>query len=151
MSSGLIHIREIPAIETYTVRHPVLRKNRPVEDCKFDGDNLKNTFHLGLFYDDELIGVASFIKKNHALLTDKYQYQLRGMAVLDAYQGKKLGNILFRYGEELLQKKDITTLWFNARENAVAFYQKNGCTIIGAPFEIEGIGTHYVMFKKLTA
>jgi predicted GNAT family N-acyltransferase len=40
-------------------------------------------------------------------------------------------------------------LWCNAREKAVKFYQNNGFEIIGEPFEIEKVGTHYVMFKKL--
>ena len=64
-----IQIKEISSLETYSVRHPVLREGRPIEDCSFDGDDLSTTFHLGLFYEDVLVGVASFMKNNHALFT----------------------------------------------------------------------------------
>ena len=93
-----IQIKEISSLETYSVRHPVLREGRPIEDCSFDGDDLSTTFHLGLFYEDVLVGVASFMKNNHVLFLDDNQYQLRGMAVLKTYQGKQLGDILFLHG-----------------------------------------------------
>jgi GNAT superfamily N-acetyltransferase len=147
--NGLIEIKEISSIETYSVRHPVLREGRPIEDCKFEGDDLESTFHLGLFYENILVGVASFMKNNLDLFLDEHQYQLRGMAVLKAYQGKQLGDALFKYGETLLVSKNVTLTWFNAREIAVNFYKRNGCHIIGQPFEIKDIGTHYVMFKKI--
>lgn len=144
-----ILIKEISSLETYAVRHPVLREGRPVEDCHFEGDDLPTTFHLGLFYEDKLVGVASFMENNHDFFSDEYQYQLRGMAVLKSYQGKKLGDALINYGEALLKAKNATILWFNAREVAVNFYKRNGSEIIGEPFEIKGIGTHFVMFKKI--
>ena len=147
--TNLIRVKEITSLETYAVRHPVLREGHAIEDCRFDGDDLSTTFHLGLFYNDVLVGVASFMKNNRDFFSDANQYQLRGMAILKAYQGKNLGNTLFKYGEKLLASKNVTLLWFNAREIAVKFYGKNGCNITGQPFEIKGIGTHYVMFKKL--
>jgi GNAT superfamily N-acetyltransferase len=144
-----IFIKEISPLETYPVRHTVLREGRPIEDCRFDGDDLPTTFHLGLFYEDILVGVASFMENNHEFFSDEYQYQLRGMAVLKSHQGKQLGDILFQHGEKLLKDKNVSLLWFNAREIAVNFYRRNGSEIIGEPFEIKGIGTHYVMFKKI--
>lgn len=145
---SVIQIKEISALETYTVRHPVLREGRPIEDCRFDGDNLPTTFHLGLFYDAILVGVATFMKNNHTVFSDDNQYQLRGMAVLKTHQGKQLGDALFKHGEILLKEKSVSLLWFNAREVAVNFYKRNGCEILGEPFEIKGIGIHFVMFKK---
>ena|SRR5690606_13454124 len=149
LMTNSIQIKEISALETYGIRHPVLREGRPIEDCRFDGDDLPTTFHLGLFYEDVLVGVASFMENNHTFFSDEYQYQLRGMAVLKSHQGKQLGDALLNYGEKFLKEKNVTLLWFNAREIAVNFYRRNGSEIIGEPFEIKGIGTHYVMFKKI--
>ena len=149
LMKDIIQIKEISALETYAVRHPVLREGRPIEDCRFDGDDLPTSFHLGLFYEDILVGIASFMENNHNFFSDEHQYQLRGMAVMKSHQGKKLGDVLLNYGETLLKAKNATLLWFNAREIAVNFYKRNGSEIIGKPFEIKGIGTHYVMFKKI--
>ena len=144
-------IKKISTIETYPVRHPVLRAGRPLEDCKFDHDDLETTFHLGLFEKNHLIGVATFLKNNSSSFPESNQYQLRGMAVLDHFQGKGLGAQLLNYAETELKLSQAELLWFNARERAVPFYSKLGYKTTGNPFDIKGIGPHYLMFKKLSA
>ncbi|WP_255572917.1 GNAT family N-acetyltransferase [Hanstruepera marina] len=141
-------IKQITALETYPVRHPILRKGRPIEDCAFELDNEETTFHLGLFFKNNLVGVASFIKNNNKLFHETTQYQLRGMAVLTAYQKKGLGNLLIEAGEDMLLKH-CSRLWLNARQIALGFYKNKGYKIIGEPFEIINIGTHYTMTKEL--
>jgi GNAT superfamily N-acetyltransferase len=131
------------------VRQPVLREGKPIESCVFDGDDLEDTYHLGLFIDDKLIAVASFMNNSHVLFLEENQYQLRGMAVLKAYQGKSYGHIILKYGEDFLSAKGITSIWCNAREIAVNFYKKNNYAIKGDPFIIPEIGIHYVMQKHL--
>ena len=42
-----------------------------------------------------------------------------------------------------------TLIWFNARENAVSFYEKLHYIKIGAPFAIADIGLHYLMKKEM--
>lgn len=149
MENSSIQIQLISSKETYTVRHPVLREGRPIETCRFEGDDLDTTFHLGLFLNKELVGVASFMKNNNVIFTEQHQYQLRGMAILKQHQGLGFGDQLLKHGEQLLKDKNTALLWFNAREIAVNFYKKNNYQILGNAFEITGIGTHYVMFKKM--
>lgn len=144
-----ITVKQITSVETYSVRHPVLRAGRPIEDCEFSGDELETTIHLGLFLDDTLAGVATFLKQDNTLFNTPLQYQLRGMAILKKYQGKRLGEALLQHGETLLKKRSTTLLWFNARVIALSFYKRNGYTIIGDSFEIPSVGTHFVMYKAL--
>ena len=144
-----ISIKQINAKGTYPVRHPVLRAGRPIEDCEFSGDDLETTIHLGLYLDNTLAGVATFLKQDNTIFNTTLQYQLRGMAVLKKHQGKRLGEALLKHGETLLKKKGATLLWFNARVIAVPFYKRNGYTIIGDSFEIPKVGTHFVMYKTL--
>ena len=142
-------IKKITTKETYSVRHPVLRQGKPIDSCVFDGDTLETTFHLGIFNEDKLVGVSSFLRSNHTLLSEEFQYQLRGMAVLNEYQNLGLGKLILNQGENLLKKQNIQIVWCNAREKAANFYKKNGYTIIGLPFSIKDIGLHYIMFKLL--
>ncbi len=142
------NIKSINSKETWPVRHPILRKGRPLEDCRFENDDLKNTFHLGCFYKDNLVGVATFLKNNNPNFTE-LQYQLRGMAVLEDYQKKGVGEMLVNSGESQLKKEGIQLLWFNAREIALSFYKNLNFQILGDPFDIKSIGTHYLMYKKL--
>ncbi|TYA53210.1 GNAT family N-acetyltransferase [Formosa maritima] len=143
-------IKFISAKETYVVRHPVLREGRPIEDCAFDSDEDENTFHLGLYFDSKLVGVASYIKNNSKLFLEKNQYQLRGMAVLKEYQKKGFGDLLLNEGEKILNQKKVDILWFNAREIAFNFYKKNNYQAIGDAFNIPEVGLHYVMFKNFS-
>lgn len=141
-------LKKITAEETYSVRHPVLRAGRPLSDCAFDGDLDDNTFHIGLFFKNTLVGVASYLKNSSTLFLENEEYQLRGMAVLQEYQKKGLGELILSEGEKLL-KNTCDRIWCNARQIAVNFYTENGFQIFGEPFEIKNIGLHYVMSKKL--
>ncbi|WP_233244042.1 GNAT family N-acetyltransferase [Tamlana fucoidanivorans] len=137
------------AEETFQVRQPVLRPNRPLDTCKFDGDLLNTTFHFGLYLNEELLGVCSFFNNTYSGISSKNQYQLRGMAVLKTFQGQGLGKLILQYGENFMKEKGADTIWCNARQLAVPFYKKNNYAIISEPFNIEHIGLHYVMSKSL--
>jgi len=141
-------VKQITAAQTYAVRHPVLRAGRPVETCAMPGDDAEDTFHLGLFDAENLIGVVTFMNAAKPQFTGK-QYQLRGMAVLNTYQGKGLGNLLVAEGEARLKAQGYDLLWCNARIKALNFYTRKGFKIEGEPFEIEPIGTHYLLYKNL--
>ncbi|MBD0832405.1 GNAT family N-acetyltransferase [Aestuariibaculum sediminum] len=142
-------IKTINASETIAVRHPVLRPGRPVETCHFDGDDQTTTFHFGIYNNNTLVGVVSYFKNNCKLLSNEEQYQLRGMAVLEPFQGKGLGKLLVEHGNTFLKNLETTVVWCNAREIALNFYKKNNFKIIGAPFEIKDIGLHHIMYKPL--
>ncbi|XMO88452.1 GNAT family N-acetyltransferase [Algibacter sp. AS12] len=112
-------------------------------------DDLKTSFHFGLFTNNNLIGVCSFFKNSNPNVPSTNQYQLRGMAILKTYQGQGFGKVILRHGEKFLGKKNIKMIWCNAREVAVPFYQNNNYMPIGNAFNIKDIGLHYVMYKIL--
>lgn len=143
------HIQIISAKDTYTIRHPILRKGRPIEDCYFIGDHLASTYHFGIIHHNKLIGVVSFMLKTTPLIKEKFQYQLRGMAILKPYQRKGLGKLLIHAGVSHLKKLNINLIWCHARETAVPFYKKNGFEVVGQSFNIPKIGIHYSMYKKI--
>ncbi|WP_298425012.1 GNAT family N-acetyltransferase [uncultured Kordia sp.] len=141
-------IREITAKKAYDVRHPVLREGKPIDACHFEGDDLPTTFHLGYFIDTQLVGVVTLLENNHATLESEKAFQLRGMAVLTSFQKRGIGDALVKKSETMIQKRDGTFMWMNAREIAVRFYEKLGYQKHGTPFSIPKIGLHYVMIKK---
>ncbi len=141
-------IKEISAQQTWPVRHPVLRKGRPLEDVYMQADEAPTTFHLGVYYKKELVGVASFMDDSHPEFVGE-QARLRGMAVLPHYRKKGLAGLLLKKGEDLLRQKNKEILWFNARIVALSFYKKMGYQTIGSEFDIPLVGPHYVMKKNL--
>ena len=143
----MIEIKRIKAEKTYTIRREVLRNNMDLP-YTFYGDNEKDTFHLGCYLNSQLIGVVSFMPSSSKDLKGK-QYQLRGMATLQNFQGKGYGKEMIFFGLTILKEKQTDVVWCNARIAAVKFYHKVGFQKLGSEFEIPKIGGHFVMFKKI--
>jgi len=141
-------IKKISSAETFSVRHPVLRKGKPMESCHFEGDDLETTQHFGLYLKQEIVGIISLFKKSNPDFQEKNQYQIRGMAVLEDQRKKDFGKALILYSEEQCKNQNVDLIWFNARIEASGFYEKMGYQKIGVPFEIPDVGEHIVMFKK---
>mgnify|MGYP001053788834 CR=1 FL=1 len=74
--------------------------------------------------DEEIVGAATFLKRNHTLFSVRNQYQLTGMAILRKSQCHGFGKIILGHGELILKKKKANLIWCNAREVAVKFYKK---------------------------
>ena len=144
-----MEIKKISSLETYPVRHEVLRKGKPIETCQFKGDDDENTVHFGLFLEDKLVGIISIFKENNILFPELNQFQIRGMAVLEEFQGKGFGAELVKEAENHCISLNTDVIWFNARENAVSFYKKLGYTSIGDSFLIPDVGIHFAMYKKI--
>ena len=142
-------IKEITAQETFLVRNLVLRLGKPIETCFFDGDNSEQTKHFGYFYNTKIVGVVSVYKNKNAIFKFPNQYQIRGMAILEEFQGSGCGKLLVKHCEDYLISNEANLIWFNARETAIIFYEKLGYTKNGFPFVITDVGIHFLMFKNL--
>ena len=144
-----LQVKKIPFNKTFAVRHPVLRAGKPVETCYFEGDELPTTTHFGLFLEEKLLGVLSVFKNECPIIESKNAYQYRGMAILAPYQNKKYGVLLLDAANTWVAEEQGDLIWFNAREKAIGFYERNGFTIFGTVFDIANIGPHVLMFKYL--
>jgi len=149
LKNEAVTVKEISTADTYNIRQQVLRPTKTVDACQFEDDNNPNTFHIGLYYYGTLVGVATYMNNKNILFDAKNPYQLRGMAMDVRFQGKKLGNVLLKKGEQLLKDKNCDLLWCNARKKAVDFYSRFDFSTFGEPFNIPEIGQHIVMLKKI--
>ena len=142
-----IKIQQITIQEALIVRAPVLRKNQPLEWASMYEDNSPNTYHFGGIVKKEVIGTATIYPENRKLKSN--EWRLRGMAVLDKFQSKGIGEDILKSCIELIKSKKGQLLWCNARIGAVNFYKKCGFTICSNEFHIPNIGTHFEMEKIL--
>lgn len=141
-----MRIKFIKAPATWPLRHKVLRPHQELEDCDYPNDRNKDSFHLGAYDGDELIGVASFYGERNEQIVAWKQYRLRGMATLQRYQGRGIGRKLLQFGLDHLQANGADVLWCNARVVAGSFYRQMKFDALGEQFELEGIGPHQLMF-----
>jgi ribosomal protein S18 acetylase RimI-like enzyme len=149
MKKMMHSIQKITSTETYPVRHIVLRAGKPIESCKFDGDELVSTHHFGYYFNNQIIGVISLFAIDNSHFITQKSFQIRGMAVLPAFQKQGVGEALVKEAEKFCTTQKADLIWFNARTSAVGFYQKMGYEILGPEFEIYDVGPHFLMYKKL--
>ena len=137
-----IQFKQINTIDTYAVRHPVLRNGLARDSCAFDRDEDSGTIHLGAFFNQKHVGVLT-------LLPNPLDVQLRGMAVLKSHQGFGIGKMMMAKAEQVVRQLDKKMVWMNARLIAVPFYEACGYQKQGETFELPHGGTHYKMIKNL--
>lgn len=144
-----LEIRLINGGDAIPLRKKILRPEEPTNaGVIYVGDDLPSTYHFGLFLNQELRGVSTFLSEPFPAFPARLPYRLRGMAVDTASQGQGLGLKLLSFGVEFLSEKNCDLIWFNARENAFSFYGKLGFTTHGPMFDIKGAGPHKVMYKR---
>lgn len=142
-----VEIKQIKAKDTQDIRHRVLRPEQPESNAIYLHDDLEDTFHLGAFENDVLLGIASFYLEKSAVIPNLSQYRIRGVATERRMRLKGLGTALLAAGEAEIWKRDADLIWCNARIVAVGFYEKHGYRKVGKSFVIPGIGEHYLMTK----
>ncbi|TCI48756.1 GNAT family N-acetyltransferase [Exiguobacterium sp. SH3S2] len=140
-------LQQVLLEEVIPLRHLVLRPGLPVETCYFDGDDAETTCHYAWAENGHILSIATVIRQDRELSGERVSFQLRGMATDPDVAGTGVGSRFL----QAVHRELNASWWCNAREVAVRFYERNGLVIIGDPFEIEGIGTHYVMLYKKTA
>ena len=134
-----------------SLRHKVLRPGLPIETADFEGDGDQDTRHFAVFepYGLDPLSCASFYLNS---FENEKAWQLRGMATEKFCRGKGLGRLLLESSEKMLRAEfefGVQLLWCNARIEAVPFYEKMGWQCVSDIFEIEGVGPHRKMVKRL--
>jgi GNAT superfamily N-acetyltransferase len=139
----------IEAEQTRPTRQRVLRPHQRPEDIVLPGDDHPLVRHVGAVVDTEIIGVSTVFPGDLNDELGQGQWRLRGMAVVPEWQGHGVGAALVHAGEQHVKHHGGQWLWCYARVKAEGFYQRLGFVSQGELFEIEGIGPHRVMVKKI--
>lgn len=147
-----MNIREISSAETLPLRNEVLRPGKPVSECIFEGDDEPDTHHFAAIDNaGHIQGVVSAFRRKNPLITGRYPYQIRAMAVSSRCRGQGLGRILLASAEDYIKSLGSTVVWANARSSAVGFYRRQCYQVVSDEFDLEGVGPHYLVTKSLPA
>jgi len=150
MKKNSIKVKSIHPLATRPLRHKVLWPHISLEeDCNIDIDQREDGIHLGSFYEDKIISVASFFKMHSDKIDFSHQYRLRAMATDPDYRKLGSGRELLTSAFEILRKKEADVLWCNAREVALGFYSSLGFEVIDEWYDIPVIGPHKFMYYSL--
>lgn len=152
-------LRDVPAEAVRPLRSEVLRPGVPPEQLVYPGDDHPDALHVGAYEGDTLVGIATVYPEpppeahrdsiEAAAYAPGASYRLRGMATRPTLQGQGVGRAVLERCFRHVREEGADVLWCNARLIALPFYQALGLEIVGEEFDIPGIGSHYVMWRRI--
>ena len=123
----------ITAEETHPVRLAVLRADTPTKEVAFAEDHAPGAVHLGVRIDGVLVATSTWIPRDAPDGTSP-AVQLRGMATAGHLQGTGIGALLIAAGRDHARSIGAVAVWANARDRALAFYDREGFAVVGEGF-----------------
>ena len=144
-----LSLKIVKSEDLLNLRSKLLRNNLDPNLCRFPGDTEINSFHIGAFNRNTLIGGVSVMKNECKKKELPNCFQLRGLFVDKEFQHNGIGKTIVNFVENRLRDSGVNYLWMNARQSAVLFYLKLNYSNSKISYVINEIGLHYLMYKKL--
>ncbi len=126
-------VESITADDTHTVRLAVLRHDTPTKEVSFPEDGAPGAVHLGVRVDGALVATSTWVPRPAPDGTEP-AVQLRGMATMPHLQGSGIGSALIAAGRAHARSIGARVVWANARDRALAFYEREGFEVVGDGF-----------------
>lgn len=126
MEIDSLYIEQVIATRTWRLRQQVLYPEGSLKDVMIDAD-FEGT-HFAASMEGELVGVISVFKM------EKGRYQFRKFAVLPQLQGYGIGTALLKSVFDFCKLWNGSSVFCDARIEAVSFYEKLGMHIKGEHF-----------------
>ncbi|MED1203870.1 GNAT family N-acetyltransferase [Heyndrickxia acidicola] len=143
----MFELKKIYLSEAILLRQKVILPNSALEECKYAGDESKETIHVGAYAKGVLVGVASFYKEYNSKLKGKKMYRLKGLAIDPDHRNELRGQTLILFGENLLAQNEMDTLWCKTRASNLPYYQHLGFHETGETFNHKVKGLQVLMVK----
>jgi predicted GNAT family N-acyltransferase len=149
-------IRRISAAAARPLRQSLLRQNAKIEDLVYPGDDEPDTLHLGLFFGDEHVGIASVYRQTPPASlwphpTDlATTWRLRAMATQMHIRNQGWGGKLLEAAIGYAAAQGGAMLWCDARVKAVNFYARYNFNQYGEIYNVPDVGPHYFMWRALS-
>ena len=131
------------------LRSLILRPGQPVESTDYDKDKDNTTLHYAVLKNGTALCIATFYPEPMEDVSSTRAYRLRGMATYPDFRRLGLASNLMHKAMTDLRHEGCDLLWCKARLVAIEFYESLGFMKIGPMYEIEGIGSHFIMYKKI--
>ena len=137
--------------EILPLRMAVLREGTPSRDPRYAEDDHDTTLHLvARDADGIIVATSSWLPRPFPPEPDTPAVQLRGMAVDKTLQSRGVGASLLAAGIERARGRGAVNVWARARDSALAFYERNGMTVVGDAFTDEATGmSHHLVVVRL--
>ena len=124
--SAEFRIEAIEAEQTHYLRRLVLWPDQPLAYVQLPDDDAGQ--HFGAFVGNELLAVISLFGSPAG------EARFRKFAAHPAWQGRGLGTALLRHLIAVARQQGARSLWCDARQPTLPFYQRFGLLPVGEVF-----------------
>jgi GNAT superfamily N-acetyltransferase len=131
---GPIAVHDIELAATKDLRSRVLRNHLPGAPAHASSDDLPDTWHLGAFRGDRLVGVVTVFPEAAPGHPGAPAQRFRFMAVEPSEQGGGAGTALMSEVMARARARGDQLLWANGRDTALDFYVRLGFEVVGDSF-----------------
>jgi GNAT superfamily N-acetyltransferase len=129
-----VAVRDIELAATKDLRARVLRSHIPGSPAHASSDDLPDTWHLGAFRGDRLVGVVTVFPQSAPGHSGAPAQRFRFMAVEPSEQGGGAGTALMSEVMARARARGDRLLWANGRDTALDFYVGLGFEVVGDSF-----------------
>lgn len=141
---------EVNLEEVRKIRKKVLYISQSNDFLIYDADKISTTKHFGLIESGKLRSIMTLIENKLNFKPEFKSVQIRGMATLEKFQRKGYGSILLNKVINFINyQNNFDFMWCNARKSIIRFYTNNNFTPIGDDFNIDDIGIHKLLYRKI--
>lgn len=145
-----VEVRAVPARDTYPLRQLVLRPHQQVDELAQADDEAVDSASFAAFDEvGQVVGTGVVTRRPPAWLPGATGWQLRGMAVAPDRRGRGIGSAVLRAILRHVRHHGGGLVWCNARVPARSLYEHAGFEAVGEPFDLELIGPHIVMARRV--
>lgn len=148
-----IEVRAVAARDTHPLRQAVLRPHQRVDELAQADDDAADSGSFAAFDEaGHVVGTGVVARRPPKWLPPGTTgWQLRGMAVAPEQRGRGIGSAVLRAILDHVRHHGGGLVWCNARIPARSLYEHAGFSPVGEPFDLELIGPHIVMARRVDA
>jgi len=142
-------VRRILPEETWAIRAQVLwPEKQPDESCSLPVDRDAGVLHFGVVHRANVVGIGTFMPRQHEDLDASIGYRLRAMATHPDHRGRGVGARLIRHAEGVLRDAGEGGIWADARKVALGFYAGLGWEVSGPFYTVPKRGLHRLVWTR---
>ncbi|MBJ7595164.1 MAG: GNAT family N-acetyltransferase [Candidatus Dormibacteraeota bacterium] len=146
---GDIAVRDVALSATKDLRARVLRNHIPGSPAHTPSDDLADTWHLGAFRGDRLVGVVTVFPQDAPGHPGVPAQRFRFMAVEPSEQGTGAGSALMKEVIGRARARGDRLLWANGRDTALDFYVRLGFEVADESFTESNL-PHHVVVRRIS-
>ena len=120
-----LEIRAVAAEAVRPLRLSVLRTGMAPDSVRTESDDRPGTVHLAAFDSGDIVGVMTLFA-DPSPLGDSGAQRIRWMAVEPSRQRGSVGTALLEAGLDIARERGAASVWADARDTALGFYERHG-------------------------